>query len=385
LLLVGSPTTTIDRALRDAVRAGRVPGIVAAVTDRRGIVYQGAFGLAQSALRDAMQVDSVFRIASVTKVVTSLAVLRLVERGAVDVEAPFKTYFPEFRQPPVLRSFSPQSREFVAAPAAHDITVRELLTHTSGYGYWFLNEELRALTAAEPEFYNPPFLMHEPGQRFQYGVSTDVLGQLIAPVTGLTLAAFLDRELLKPLGMVDTGFDVPRAAPRLAALHSLVPGGFNETPNERRGEPPRGGGGLYSTAADLLSLLRMLLNEGRVGGERLLRPQTVAALATNQVGGLDVPRQRTALPRRSDDFLFMDGSQKFGFGVLVETRAKPGGRAAGSYAWAGIYNTYFWVDPSAGIAAVVLMQVSPFSAPVCIDVCDRFERAVYHELVARRR
>jgi methyl acetate hydrolase len=375
----------IDRALRDAVRAGRVPGIVAAVTDRRGTLYQGAFGLAQSALRDAMQVDSVFRIASLTKLITSLAVLTLVEQRVIDVEAPFETYFPEFLQPPVLRSFSPESREFVAAPAARAITVRDLLTHTSGYGYWFLNEEIRALTGAEPEYYNPPFLMHEPGTRFQYGISTDVLGQLIEPVTGVALADFIESEVLKPLGMVDTGFKVPRAAARLASLHSLAPGGFDETPNERRGEPPRGGGGLYSTAADLLALLRMLLNNGRIGGERLLGAETVAALASNQVGALAVPRQRTAFPKRTDDFLFMDGSQKFGFGVLVETRAKPGGRAAGSYGWAGIYNTYFWVDPAAGIAAVVLMQVSPFSAPVCIDVCDRFERAVYHELVALRR
>jgi methyl acetate hydrolase len=382
--VTGSPAT-IDRALRDAVRAGRVPGIVAAVTDRRGTLYQGAFGLAQSALRETMQFDNVFRIASMTKVVTSVAVLTLVERGLVDVEAPFKTYFPEFQQPPVLQSFSPESREFVAAPAAHDITVRELLTHTAGYGYWFLNEEIRALTGSGPEYYDPPFLMYEPGTRFQYGVSTDVLGQLVAPLTGVPLAAFLEREVLRPLGMVDTGFDVPRAAPRLASLHSLAPGGFGEAPNERRGEPPRGGGGLYSTAADVLALLRMFLNGGRVNGGRLLRPETVAALSTNQVGELDVARQRTALPTRTDDFLFMDGSQKFGFGVLVETRTKPGGRAAGSYGWAGIYNTYFWVDPTAGIAAVVLMQLSPFSAPVCIDVCDRFERAVYHEIVTRGR
>lgn len=237
------PTTVIDRALRDAVRAGRVPGIVAAVTDRRGTLYQGAFGLAQSALRDAMQLESVFRIASLTKLITSLAVLTLVEQRIVDVEAPFATYFPEFRQPPVLRSFSPQSREFVAAPAARAITVRELLTHTSGYGYWFLNEEIRALTGAEPEHYDPPFLMHEPGTHFQYGISTDVLGQLIEPVTGVALADFLEREVLKPLGMVDTGFNVPRAVARLASLHSLAPGGFDETPNERRGEPPEAAAG----------------------------------------------------------------------------------------------------------------------------------------------
>lgn len=380
-----SATALIDRALRDATRAGRVPGVVAAVTDRDGIVYHGAFGLAHSALRDPMRPDNVFRIASLTKLVTSLAVLMIAERGVVDLEAPFQHYFPEFRQPPVLQSFAPHSREFTAVPAAHDITVRELLTHTSGYGYWFLNEEVRALTGAEPEHYDPPFLMHEPGTRFQYGISTDVLGQMIAPVTGLALTAFFEREVFAPLGMLDTSYALPLDAARLVSLHALRPeGGFSEAPNERRGEPPRGGGGLYSTAADLLALLRMLLNGGTAGGQRMLGVETVAALTSNQVGGLAVARQRTAFPPRTDDFLFMDGTQQFGFGVLVETRAKPGGRSVGSYGWGGIYNTYFWVDPAAGIAAVVLMQLSPFSAPTCIDVCDRFERAVYHELVARR-
>jgi methyl acetate hydrolase len=380
---VPDSTALIDRALRDAALAGRVPGIVAAVTNRHGVVYHGAFGLAHSALRDAMRPDGVFRIASMTKLVTSLAVLMIAERGGVDLEAPFRRYFPEFRQPPVLRSFSSHLREFTAVPAARDITVRELLTHTSGFGYWFLNEEVRALMGTEPEHYDPPFLMHEPGTRFQYGISTDVLGQMIAPVTGLALTDFFEREIFAPLGMLDTSYDVPPDPARLVSLHALRPaGGFSETPNERRGEPPRGGGGLYSTATDLLALLRMLLNGGMAAGQRMLGTETVAALASNQVGELGVSRQRTAFPPRTADFLFMDGTQKFGFGVLVETRTKPGGRAAGSYGWGGIYNTYFWVDPAAGIAAVVLMQVSPFSAPDCIDVGDRFERAVYHELLA---
>jgi CubicO group peptidase (beta-lactamase class C family) len=198
------------------------------------------------------------------------------------------------------------------------------------------------------------------------------------------LEEFVEREIFAPLGMRDTGYDVPRDAARLVSLHAVAPGGFDEAPNERRGEPPRGGGGLYSTAADLLALLRLLLGEGRTKGGRLLRSESVRALASNQIGSLVAAPQRTAFPKRTADFLFMDGTQKFGFGVLIETHAKAGGRSAGSYGWAGIFNTYFWVDPLAGIAAVVMMQVSPFSAPVCLDVCDRFERAVYHELVPTR-
>jgi CubicO group peptidase (beta-lactamase class C family) len=148
-------------------------------------------------------------------------------------------------------------------------------------------------------------------------------------------------------------------------------------PNECRSAPARGGAGLYSTADDFLALLRVLLNRGAASGHRLLAPETVAALARNQVGSLPVIRQRSASPALSDDFLFMDGTQRFGFGVLIESRARASGRPAGSYGWGGLYNTYFWVDPAAELGAVVMMQVSPFSRPACLEVCERFERAVF--------
>ena len=371
-----SPTVTeLDDVLRDAVRAGLTPGVVAALTDRHSVVYEAAFGLASSTSRAPLRIDSVFRIASMTKLVTTLAVLMLADQRLVEIDAPFKTYLPSFRQPPVLRAFEHGSSHFVATPSARDITVRELLTHTSGYGSWFLNEEIRALTGAEPEYYDPPFLMSEPGTRFQYGVSSDVLGQLFAPVTGSSLAEFFAGRIFQPLGLRDTSYDLPRDPARLASLHVMRPHGFDEVPKGRSAEAPRGGAGLYSTAADFLRLLRLLLNDGAADGHRLLAPETVAALASNQVGSLPVPRQRTAVSERSCDFLFMDGTQRFGFGVLVESRPTATGRSTGSYGWAGIYNTYFWVDPAAGLAAVVLMQVSPFSTPACLEVCARFERA----------
>jgi methyl acetate hydrolase len=373
----------LDRVLHGAVRAGKIPGVVAAATDRGGTVYVGAFGSAATDARRAVQPDSVFRIASMAKLVTSIAVLELLERGSLELDAPFRRFFRDFRQPPVLRRFDPQTLRYRTAPADRDITVRELLTHTSGFGTWFLNAELRALMGAAPEYYNPPFLMHSPGDRFQYGISTDVLGQLVEPLSGLSLETFFAERIFGPLGMTETSYRLPTDLERLVAVHIAAPDGFTALQNETVAEAPRGGGGLYGTAEDYLALLRMLLNGGRAGERRVLSADTVRELGRNQIGALNAVRQTTAAPERTADFTFMDGTQKFGFGVLVETRDRPTGRAAGSYGWGGIFNTYFWVDPAAELAAVVCMQMSPFCAPACLAVCDAFESALYRQLGLR--
>jgi CubicO group peptidase (beta-lactamase class C family) len=370
-------TKDLDAVLDAATASGSVPGVVAAVTDRSGVLYRCASGVADIATGAPMRTDAVFRIASMTKLLTSIAVLQLHERSLVDLDAPFARYFPGFRQPPVLRSFDFATRTFEASSAATAITVRQLLTHTSGYGYWFLHRELFELMGAEPEYYNPPFLMSEPGTGFHYGIGTDVLGQLVAPVAGLDLPAYFAAELLEPLAMRDTGYALPTDPERLAAVHAVVNGSLVAQRRETQGEAPRGGGGLYSTASDYLALLRMLLNGGAVGGQRCLAESTVRMLASDQVSPLRVDRQTTAAPARTADFAFMDGSQAFGLGVLLETRARPSGRGAGSYGWAGILNTYFWVDPVAGIAAVLCMQMTPFCAPACLALCNAFETGLY--------
>lgn len=370
----------LDDALRAAVDLGTVPGVVAAVSDARGLVYEGAFGRAGTA-SGPMRPDTVFRIASMTKVVTTVAVLMLHDEGRLDLDQPLAAYLPAYSQPPVLDEFDAATLRYRTHRAARPITIRDLLTHTAGYGYWFLNPELRALMTGPPEHFDAPFLMHEPGARFSYGVSTDVLGQVVEPVSGLALAEFFSRRIFAPLGMTATGFARPPPE-RLAAVHAPDDaGGFREEPLPAAADGPRGGGALYSTARDFLALARVLLNGGESaeasGRARLLSFESVAAMTRNQIGALVAERQRTCVPQRTADFLFMDGTQKFGLGVLIETRERPSGRAAGSYGWAGIYNTYFWVDPRAGLAAVVFMQLSPFSAPHCIAVCEAFERAVY--------
>jgi methyl acetate hydrolase len=371
----------VDAVLREATAAQRVPGVVGAVTDQRGVVYHGAFGYSDAAARRPMTPDAVFRIASMTKIVTTLAVMQLVEAGRVAVDAPCKRFLPEYRQPPVLERFDAASRRYTASPADRDVTVRDLLTHTSGYGYWFLNPELHALMGTRPEHFNPPFLVCEPGSRFQYGTSTDVLGCMIGPASGAPLEAYFAERVLGPLGMRDTGFDLPTACERLVALHVPDAGGsWQPLPNETAGEAPRGGGGLVSTVDDYLALVRLFLNAGRVGTRQLLGRESLAAVARHQLGSLKPLRQTTAVPARSADFGFMDGTQEFGFGVLIETAAQPGRRSAGSYGWGGLFNTYFWVDPAAGIGGVLCMQLSPFCAPPCLALYAAFERAVYRAL-----
>jgi CubicO group peptidase (beta-lactamase class C family) len=222
--------------------------------------------------------------------------------------------------------------------------------------------------------------MGEPGRAFAYSTSTDVVGRLVEPVSGLPLDRFFEERIFAPLGMGATGFALPTDSNRLVRAHRRSGKGFRQLPLEQHGHPVRGGGGLYSTAADYSRLLRCLLRGGELDGARILSESSVSAIASNQIGELKALMQRTALANRSNDFIFMDGSQKFGFGVMIETEDCREGRSAGSYSWAGIFNTYFWVDPARDLAAVLMLQLVPFASRVCVELYREFETAVYEDL-----
>jgi methyl acetate hydrolase len=370
----------IDGALREAIESRRVPGVVAAVTGRDEVLYRAAFGVAETSTGRPMRVDDVFRIASMTKVVTSLGVMMLIDEGRLTLDGALADYLPGYRQPDVLESFDAATGRYTVRPAGSQITIRQLLTHTGGYGYWFLDPPLKHLTTGAPELFDPPFLIAEPGLKFAYSVATDVLGLVVPAVSGVGLAEFLAERIFEPLGIRDTGYALPPDVDRLPAVHARRSDGFEELPKERTAGVVRGGGGLYSTADDYLRLLRLFINDGVGDGRRLASAETIAAMRSNQIGELIAVPQRTAFPARANDFIFMDGTQKFGFGFMIEMRDQHTGRAAGSYGWAGILNTYFWIDPAAEIAAILLMQTSPFSDPISIDLYRRFERAVYDAL-----
>ena len=297
----------------------------------------------------------------------------------VDLDAPLRHYVPGFRQPEVLVAFDAVSGAAETRPAVRDATIRELLSHTGGYGYWWLHEPLHIASGATPDLIDPLFLVHEPGSAFAYGTGTDVVGEIVRPVSGLSLDDFFRRRIFEPLGMTDTAFSLPADLSRLTHVHRRSGDAFRTLALEAGDNEVRGGSGLFSTAPDYARLVRCLLRGGELDGVRLLSPDAVAEIGRNQIGEFGASMQRTAVSDRSNDFIFMDGSQKFGFGVMVETVQQPGKRPVGSFGWGGIVNTFFWVDTASDLAAVLMMQLAPFANRASIELLDAFERAVYRD------
>lgn len=375
------PADGVDAVLAEFVESRQVPGVLAVVTDADRVVYTSAHGLASRRNATAIAPDTIFRIASMTKLVTSIAVMMLVDEGKVDLDAPLRRYLPEYRQPEVLVSFD-EHGAYVTRPARSDVTIRQLLTHTSGYGYWFLDPPLLRLVEGEPDLIDVPFLIDEPGARFHYGTSTDVLAQIIEPVSGMPLERFFALRIFRPLGLRDTSFELPASANRLAAVFERTAAGFTEQEIEAHGPAPRGGGGLYSTGDDYCRILRLLLNRGECQGRRLLSESACEQMSRNQIGEQFAHVQTSAVPQRSNDFIFMNGTQRFGLGLAIESTNQPNGRPAGSASWAGIFNTYFWIDFQSEFAAVVLMQIRPFADVHCVALQRDFEQALYDTLSA---
>jgi methyl acetate hydrolase len=379
----------IDAVLRQATEQGEVPGVVAMAADRDGPIYAGAFG--RRALPDgaAMTEDTVFWIASMTKAITSTAAMQLVERGKLALDQPIADLLPELARPQILEGFD-ATGEPRLRPAARPITLRHLLTHTSGFVYDIWNSDVGrymerrgipgVISCQNAALVLP--LVFEPGDKWDYGIGIDWAGKAVERASGQTLGDYFTEHLFAPIGISDTGFALPpERRDRLAGMHaraadgSLSPIEF-EVPQQP--EFQMGGGGLYGTAADYLAFARIFLNDGRANGRAVLQPETVRLMAANAIGALDVRRLETAAPAYSRDAEFFPGMvKKWGIGFMISTEAVPGGRAAGSLAWAGLGNTYFWIDQARGVAGVVLMQLLPFADPQALAVFDGFEKAVY--------
>ena len=379
----------IDKVLANAVMRGDVPGVVAMATDRRGILYQGAFGVADVANPRSLTVDAIVRIASMTKPVTSVAAMQLVEQGRLRLDDPVTKYLPELANLKVFESFDGRTGAYAVRPATTTLTVRHLLTHTSGLGYNFTSPVVRDFKPRDGEQYAAGPLLFEPGAQWLYGTSTDWVGRLVESISGKTLDAYVRERILGPLGMVDTFYNVPENKQhRLVTVHRRrSDGSFEVDPNQ----PPiavtrfSGGGGLASTATDYARFLQMLLNGGTSGGSRILSAETVALMGRSHIGDVSVHAVKTAMPQRSSDFSFVaDGRDKWGLGFLITADQREGTRSAGSLSWGGINNTYFWVDPSRGVAGVILMQFLPFADTKALGVYEAFERGVY-ELASRPR
>jgi len=377
--------TAIDTALRGGVERKDVPGVVALLTDRKRVLYQGAFGVADVATGRAVSADALFRIASMTKPITSVAAMQLVEQGRFGLDDPVEKYLPEFANLKVFESFDAASGVYRLRPAARPPTVRHILTHTSGLGYPFTSAILRDFKPQAGESY--PFggpLLFDPGERWHYGTSTDVVGKLVEKVSGQKLEDYFRAHIFAPLQMSDTSYNVPQEkGSRLVAAQQRAGERMDGAIVLQTPQPaltiaePIGGGGLASTASDYGRFMRMLLNGGELDGARVLKAETVTLMGQNHIGAVSVPALRTALPRSADFSFISDGRDKWGLGFLIAADQVPGRRSPGSLSWGGINNTYFWIDPGRGIAGVILMQYLPFADAKALALYDAFERAAY--------
>jgi len=388
----GQSGQQIEKVLRDAVDQHKLPGVVAIVWRGDKIIYQGAAGKQDSANNIPLTTDSIFHIASMTKPVTSVAVMQLVESGRVKLDEPVSTYLPELSQLQVLEEFDATTGKAALRPAKSIPTVRQLLSHTSGFAYEFFDQKLQkyAATGAVPstfkgdDGYLKAPLMFDPGSRWEYGISTDWLGKLVEKISGQTLEDYFHQHIFAPLGMTDTFFNVPaEKQARVAALHQRQSNGSLQQAPSQPLTPVRffsGGGGLYSTASDYMKFMRMVLNGGNLGNARILKGETVALMGRNQIGDLNVVALKSMAPQLAKDSIHMPGSpDKFGLGFGINTKPVAGGRSAGSLAWAGIFNTFFWIDPPRKTCAVILTQVLPFADDATVSVVEQFEHAIYGE------
>ncbi len=376
-----------DNELSAAVAAAGVAGAVAMVGDKGGIQYARAFGH-RSLDGAAMEVDDLFQIASMTKAIVSVAALQLVERGQLSLDAPLDTLLPDLTNPQVIDGFDDDGTVRLR-PAKRAITLRHLLTHTSGFGYEFMSTDMvRARGPAgspapgtKAALISP--LLFDPGDKWEYGISTDWAGLAVEAASGQRLDAYLSEHVTGPLGMVDTHFN-PDAAqrPRAASLYLRNEGGLAPMPIEIGGGPNvevlSGGGGLYSTAPDYMRFLQMLLNGGALGSSRILSDATVVQLTQNHVGDLRAGRMESVVPSLAGVFdMYPQMDTKWSLGFLINPDTGPHGRSAGSLSWAGIANCYYWLDPAADIAGVLMTQLLPFGDAGVLDALGALERMAY--------
>ncbi len=396
LLIAGSQapnlfaaTRNVDDILLASMQKRGIPAVAALATDANRVLYSGGFGKRDTTSKVAVTPDSIFQIASMTKPIASVAAMQLVEQGKASLDAPVSKYLPQLANPQVLVGFD-AAGDPILRPAKGEITLRQLLTHASGmaYGPWHSLMARYAEKHPLPNNVVAPLvpLVFDPGTNWQYGYSTDWTGRFIEAVSGMNLQQYLRKNVLDPLDMRDTEFGIPADKfERSVNVFRRDPSGkFESNP---RVQPPmptdfNAGGGLSSTVNDYAKFARMIMRYGLTGvNTEILKARTVEMMIQNQIGNLRAGLLKTNQPGISADVDTNPGSiDKWGLGFLLHGPGKSDERSEGSLAWAGIYNTYFWIDMRRGIAGVIMMQYLPFFDREAIGILGDFERAVYTKL-----
>ncbi len=383
--------STIEQVLENGVANGSVAGVTVAVTNRDGVLYEGGFGERAAGSGVKMSVDTVGWIASMTKAITGTAAMQLVEQGKLDLDIPAQEWAPYLGKVQVLDGFDDDGKPIMRAPK-RAITLRHLLTHTAGFGYARWNKDLKKYAELEtvPDARSGDLrgiitpLVFDPGERWLYSNSIDWTGKIIEAVTGTKLGAYLESSIFEPLGMTSTGFKIsPDMRSRLAKVHHREDGALISSDFMLKQDPPAemGGGGLYSTVGDYMKFIQMILGEGVCNGHRLLKAETVQTMSQNHMGNCRVCVLPSFDPGTSCDAEFFPSLPKtWGLTFMINMEDAPTGRTANSLAWAGLANSYFWIDPTRGIGGVFLSQLLPFVDERALALYLDFETAVYANL-----
>jgi methyl acetate hydrolase len=382
-----SVSSAIDKVLQDAIDSGAVPNVAAIAADANGIIYEGAAGPKVAGSPDPVSTSTHFRIMSMTKMVATVAALQLVEQGKLNLDTSVEDYCPDFAALQVLEGFDGDNPRL--RPPASQATVRQLITHTAGLGYWFWSEDLVRWTevtgnpnvvAGKATTFTDPLVM-DPGTRYNYGINTDWLGKVVEAVGGVGLDVAVKEGITGPLGMGDTTFLMDDSQrDNSTPVHMKGEDGTWASIGEILSQEPEwwaGGHGLYSTPRDYIRFERALLRGGELDGARILSQATVDAAFSNQIGDLEFPPDiPTCDPNATDHFALGPGF-KWGYGLLLNPVDAPGGRKAWSGAWAGLCNTHFWIDRTSGICASIYSNTLPFVTPEALGVYGAFEQALY--------
>ena len=385
----------LDGILKQAVDGRDVPGVVAMVATDKGVLYEGATGPRALDASATMTPDTVFRIASMTKAIASVAAMQLVEQGKLKLEEPVPGIDPALASPQVLEGFDASGTPKLR-PAKRPITLRHLLTHTAGFTYDIWSPETvryvkatgmpHRATGKVAALRTP--LVFDPGDRWLYGIHIEWVGRLIESVSGQALEDYFRDRVFGPLGMKDTGYvTTEEQRARQARLHTRGPdGGLTVQPLEPvpvKGEFWSAGGPLYSTARDYLVFLQMLLHGGSLNGVRVLKPETVALMNQNHTGAIQAGVLKAELKNLSNDVdLFPGADVRWGLGYMLNLQAGPNGRSAGTVSWGGIYNTYYWLDPVKRVTGLIMTQILPFADARALKVYGELERGAYESLKA---
>jgi CubicO group peptidase (beta-lactamase class C family) len=377
----------LSRQLASAVEKGDTPGVVALVVDRDDVLYEGAAGKLDVGRNIPMPTNAIFNIASMTKPVTSVAIMMLLEDGKLKLDDPVSKYLTGFDNLQVIAKFNEADGTYETRPAKRAMTIRHLLTHTSGIGYAFCNPIVARLQKGNQKSEWEIPLLSDPGDKWNYSASTRVLGLVVEKVTGTPLESWYQEHIFKPLGMVDTSYGVTSdKQSRMATIYSRATGTIVQQPPVQLAATPtppfRGDGGLYSTVRDYSLFMRMLLNGGHLGAAKILSENSVKMMGQNNIGSIFVEQQPAADPLRTKPFPLGAGADKFGLGFQIASKSEKYAsfRSPGSMSWAGIFNTEFWIDPERHIGGVQMMQMLPFYDDGAIRTLRDFEQLVYKEL-----